>query len=168
MAGKKGSSGGKRAGAGRKPARTSVATAEEIEKFKEYLVQCDMRDLKFPDSLKDIPYARQAWDYVIELNEHSNYHLLNERHFEAIKSYCLAVSMRQQIVDKWRSLGCPTMCSTERCEPKTHPLITELEKKSVLVNKFADDLALSVLGELKAAKVRALRPEDNGEEDLFD
>lgn len=168
MAGKKGASGGKREGAGRKPNRTSVATVEEIEKFGDYLVQCDMRDLKFPDELKDIPYAKQTWEYVIELNENSNYHLLNERHFEAIKSYCIAVSMRQQLIDKWRSLGCPTMCSTANGEPKSHPLISEIEKKSILVNRFADDLALSVLGELKAAKVAALRPDDSEKDDLFD
>lgn len=134
---------------------------------------CDMRNLVCPIEFEGMPFAKKAWEYVRELDEHSKYHLLNERHFEAIKSYCLAVEMRQNLIAEWERQGKPTTILTRRGEIRVNPIITEVTKQSDKINNYAADLGLTVLSEFEMAKKVQSSPTLNGEqeektENLFD
>lgn len=195
MAGKKGRSGGKREGAGRKaiPPETSyddqpfdfdedkqteldgkkgvkngqvVVKKDEFQDFLDYRVTCEMRNLTCPKMIANIPYAKQAWDYVLQLDENSSLHLLNERHFECIKSYCLACAIRDGLVNSWASIGSPMtfIDDSGNSLAKPHPLLREIKASNAEVNKYATELGLTVMSELKLPKA----PKKNNDGGMFD
>lgn len=178
MAGKKGKSGGARIGAGR-PKKEKVISEDVIcilqnespdESNTERIV-CSMKNLDFPEELKNLPYAKKVWEYVLDLNEKSSIKLINERHYEILKSYCIAVTMRQMLLDEWKKLGTPMVTESMRGNLTAHPLLKEIELKNNQVNKFAEDLGLTVLSELKMLKAKtAKEAKENEDEDegLFD
>lgn len=124
---------------------------EEYEGYLKEKVDCQMKDLRCPPELKNMKYAEEAWDYVIKLNSESSVQLLNERHTEAIKSYCIAVAMRKQMMDAWKNLNIPIVIM-ENNVSKIHPLIKEVKALNSQINSLANDLGLTVLGELKMLK----------------
>lgn len=70
MSGIKGKSGGKREGAGRKkkpvvPDKPIPSKFNDIESVYDNMQKCNMELLDFPKDLNDIPYAKEAWDYVL-------------------------------------------------------------------------------------------------------
>lgn len=195
MAGRKGRSGGKREGAGRKaiPPETSyddqpfdfdedkqteldgkkgvkdgqvVVKKDEFQDFLDYRVTCEMRNLTCPKMIASIPYAKQAWDYVLQLDENSSLHLLNERHFECIKSYCLACAIRDGLVNSWASIGSPMtfIDDSGNSIAKPHPLLREIKASNAEVNKYATELGLTVMSELKLPKA----PKKNNDGGMFD
>ena len=195
MAGKKGRSGGKREGAGRKaiPPETSyddqpfdfdedkqteldgktelkegqvAVKKDEFQDFLDYRVTCEMRNLTCPKMIASIPYAKQAWDYVLQLDENSSLHLLNERHFECIKSYCLACAIRDGLVNSWASIGSPMtfIDDSGNSLAKPHPLLREIKASNAEVNKYATELGLTVMSELKLPKA----PKKNNDGGMFD
>ncbi len=184
MAGIKGRSGGARKGAGRKalpPEKFNtteisvteiVPTVDEIEKKPKKQIEttlkamqtCDMRKLVCPIEFDNMPFAKKAWEYVLELDEHSRYHLLNERHFEAIKSYCLAVELRQNLIAEWENKGKATTLTTRNGELRVNPLVTEISRQSDKINAYAEDLGLTVLSEFEMAKKKLSSPTLNGEQ----
>lgn len=184
MAGQKNRSGGARKGAGRKPLPPEklnletpipvteiiptvdeiLAKPKKIEKTLEAMQTCDMRNLVCPVEFENMPFAKRAWEYLLELDEHSKYHLLNERHFEAIKSYCIAVEIRQGLIKEWIRLGKPVTIVTRNGEIKPNSLIDSINKQSDRINIFAEDLGLTVMGEFKMAKEKQSSPTLNGED----
>lgn len=194
MAGRKGRSGGSREGAGRKaiPPETSydnqpfdfeedkqteldgkkngakdgqvVVEKDDFQEFLDYRVTCEMRNLTCPKMIANIPYAKQAWDYVLQLDEKSSLHLLNERHFECIKSYCLACAIRDGLVNSWASIGSP-MTYIDDTVVKPHPLLREIKASNAEVNKYATELGLTVMSELKLPKSDKKKNNEGG---MFD
>ena len=195
MAGRKGRSGGSREGAGRKaiPPETSydnqpfdfeedkqteldgkkngakdgqvVVKKDDFQEFLDYRVTCEMRNLTCPKMLANIPYAKQAWNYVMQLDDKSSLHLLNERHFECIKSYCLACAIRDGLVNSWASIGSPmTFIDPTKGVAQPHPLLREIKASNTEVNKFATELGLTVMSELKLPKTEN-KKQDGG---MFD
>lgn len=192
MSGVRGRSGGKRAGAGRKPLPpeylnsetpvpiTEVApTIAEVDSVKppkppKKAIKTNtienMRNLVCPVEFETMPFAKQAWQYVLTLDEKAK--LLNERQFENLKSYCLAIEIRQNLILEWERQGKIATIRTRNGELRTNPIISEISKQSDRINNFASDLGLTVLGEFKVAKEQSTSPKLNGEEkkddDLFD
>lgn len=194
MAGRKGRSGGSREGAGRKaiPPETSydnqpfdfeedkqteldgkkngakdgqvVVEKDDFQEFLDYRVTCEMRNLTCPKMIANIPYAKRAWDYVLQLDEKSSLHLLNERHFECIKSYCLACAIRDGLVNAWASIGSP-MTFIDDTVAKPHPLLREIKASNAEVNKYATELGLTVMSELKLPKSDKKKNNEGG---MFD
>lgn len=194
MAGRKGRSGGSREGAGRKaiPPETSydnqpfdfeedkqteldgkkngakdgqvVVEKDDFQEFLDYRVTCEMRNLTCPKMIANIPYAKQAWDYVLQLDEKSSLHLLNERHFECVKSYCLACAIRDGLVNSWASIGSP-MTYIDDTVVKPHPLLREIKASNAEVNKYATELGLTVMSELKLPKADKKKNNEGG---MFD
>lgn len=188
MAGSKGHSGGKRIGAGRKPSPpdeieingvltpiTEIASKDPIkgtykgfEKKYKLMQVCDMKDLKCPVEFDDMPYAKKAWEYCLELDKHSKYHLLNERHFESLKNYCLAVELRENLVNEWKKQGKETTIVSGN-SLKINPVCVEMSNQAKIINTFAEQLGLTVLSEFKMATVKSKAPNmEESEDDLFD
>lgn len=180
MAGVKGKSGGYRKGAGR-PQNVNGVSQKILDTLKNVdeneldttvpeLVTCSMQNLDFPEELAGLPYAKETWSYVLKLNEASSIKLINERHYESLKSYCTAVSMRQMAIDAWIR-ECRPMTINTKQGLKAHPLLKEISEKSTLVNKFAEDLGLTVLSELKMIKAKNNVPSDDkkdpDDDDMF-
>lgn len=177
MAGKKGCSGGIRKGAGKKPLPPEEYNSpkQSVEKTIQVMQTCDMKDLVCPAEFDFMPYAKQAWEYVLELDKHSKYQLLNERHYESLKSYCIAVELRQNLIAEWENNGKAMTVKTKNGEIKINPTVTEISKQSDKVNAYAEDLGLTVLSEFEMAKKKLSSPtlngnneEKNSEDDLFD
>ena len=191
MAGVKGKSGGKRSGSGRKPLPPEklnletpipvteiIPTVDEIakpkkpEKTQKAMKISDMRNLKCPIEFENMPYAKQAWEYVLDLDKQSK--LLTDRQFENLKSYCLAVEVRQNLIQEWEIMGKQTTIVTRNGELKVNPVVAEISKQSDRINSFANDLGLTIMGEFKVAKEKQSSPKlsDNkdksNDEDLFD
>lgn len=191
MSGIRGRSGGRRAGSGRKklpPEKLNTSkpisvtevsnTAEgmakaKLEKTIQVMQTCDMRELVCPIEFESMPYAKKTWEYVLELDKNSKYHLLNERHYESLKSYALAVEVRQNLIDEWNATGKPSTITTRQGELKINPIVTEISRMSDRINNFAEDLGLTVMSEFKMAKEKQTSPTLNGEtkkesDDMFD
>lgn len=156
MAGIKGKSGGARNGAGRKPReRESFASLNKIEDIEEVYAEMPKYDMgvpQFPNELADIPYAKGAWNYAVDCDKQSSIHLLNGRHYEALKSYCIAVSQRRLLIEAWVNMKKPLLYQDDRHNIKIHPLMKEIDNKNKQVNEYAEALGLTVLGEYKLAK----------------
>lgn len=185
MSGIKKKCGGRREGAGRKPSPpdeieingelkpvTEIASKNPYKGFeKKYkLMQvCDMKDLKCPVEFEDMPYAKKAWEYCLELDKHSKYHLLNERHYESLKNYCLAVELRENLVNEWKRQGKATVVVASS-GIKVNPVCTEMSNQAKIINAFAEQLGLTVLSEFKMATVKAKvsNIEEDEDGDLFD
>lgn len=182
MAGVKGKCGGARKGAGRKPIPSIEQPLKPNDKYKNFnayyndMPKCDI-ELTFPEELKGIPYAEDTWDYVIEIDKQSSVHLLNARHAEALKSFCIEVAMRRLLIEEWEKNGRAMIAFTAKGEIKMNPIIMELDRKNKQINLFAEDLGLTVLGEFKLAKEAKTSPtllndtEENKEDDddgMFD
>jgi P27 family predicted phage terminase small subunit len=179
MSGTRGRSGGKRIGAGRKP--LPKETLEPIveqpketkpKKDKESIIKvmntCDMKELKCPVEFDSMPFAKQSWAYVLELDKNSKYHLLNEKHYEALKSYCIAVEVRQRLIEKWEEQN-KAMTIYAGSVLKINPVVKEIDAKSNQINKFAEDLGLTILSEFKMAEMRAKnKDEEDNDEGMFD
>lgn len=187
MAGVKGKSGGKRLGSGRKPlppeqlnTETPISvvevapTIDEIPKRPKKQLKTnsieDMRNLKCPIEFETMPFAKQAWEYVLELDKQSK--LLTDRQFENLKSYCLAIEIRQNLIAAWERQDKSTTILTRNGELKVNPIVSEILKQSDRISAFASDLGLTIMGEFKVAKEKSTSPKLNGEEkkddDLFD
>ena len=151
MAGVKGKSGGKRKGAGRKPSKIKNKT--KFEKIDDELVgnmqACNDKELSFPIELDEVPGARKIWSDVLLLDQQSKYHLLDARHKEILKSYCLAVAMRDILVRNFTRNQIVTY--KKQGEMKVNPLLAEIDKKNKMINEFANDLGLTVLSSYKMA-----------------
>ena len=126
-------------------------------------VSCNMCDLKFPVELENLPYAKAAWQYVIKLNNSSSIKLLNERHYETIKSYCITVAIRDKLVNEWTKAGSPSTVF-ENGALKVHPIIKEIKTINSQITSLANELGLTVLSELKLAKngLAQSKKESNG------
>lgn len=188
MAEKKGNHGGKRQGAGRKvkPKETFLPPMEDdiiddiiddisTEKTqktakidKESIIQamntCDMKNLKCPVDFEDMPFAKIAWKYVLDLDKKSKYHLINERHFESLKSYCLAVEIRQRLIAEWEQQN-KAMTVYAGSVLKINPIVKEIDAKSKQINKFAEDLGLTILSEFKMAEMSSKNKADEDNDD---
>lgn len=157
MAGVKGKCGGARKGAGRKPIPPIDKPLKTNDKYKNFnayydtMPKCEA-ELTFPKELDGIPYAKETWDYVIEIDKQSSVHLLNARHSEVLKSYCIQVAMRRLLLDEWQENGKAMIAYTAKNEIKVNPVIMELDRMNKQINLFAEDLGLTVLGEYKLAK----------------
>ena len=179
MAGQKGRSGGYRPNAGRKqaPKETLEPIVEQPKetkpkKDKESIIKvmntCDMKELKCPVEFDSMPFAKQSWAYVLELDKNSKYHLLNEKHYEALKSYCIAVEVRQRLIEKWEEQN-KAMTIYAGSVLKINPVVKEIDAKSNQINKFAEDLGLTILSEFKMAEMRAKnKDEEDDDEGMFD
>ncbi len=178
MAGVKGKSGGARKGAGRKPRERNLVTAtpnkiENIEEVYSEMPRCNMGVPQFPEELSSIPYAKTAWDYAVNCDNQSSIHLLNGRHYEALKSYSIAVAQRRLLIDDWVKGGKPIIYEDDRRNIKIHPLMKEIDNKNKQVNEYAEALGLTVLGEYKLAKTVKSSPtltgdsEQSGDDEMF-
>ena len=145
---------------------------EKSEQSETPYINCEKMNLICPLEFSDIPYAKETWKYVLELDSHSSIKIFNERHYEAIKSYCLAVATRQIVVDEWIKEGKPMTAMSSHGTISVHPLFKDIDAKSRLVNKFAEDLGLTVLGELKYLKqkmsVRGAKGNSTFKDDIDD
>ena len=129
-------------------------------------VSCNMCDLKFPVELENLPYAKAAWQYVIKLNNSSSIKLLNERHYETIKSYCITVAIRDKLVNEWTKAGSPSTIF-ENGTLKVHPIIKEIKLINSQITSLADSLCLTVMSELKLAK-NGVKPKTESNGGMFD
>ena len=133
MSGTRGRSGGKRIGAGRKP--LPKETLEPIveqpketkpKKDKESIIKvmntCEMKELKCPVEFEYLPFAKLEWERVLELDKNSKYHLLTDRHYESLKSYCTTIELKQRLVEKWIEDGKP-MVVFAGSVMKIHPIV---------------------------------------------
>lgn len=178
MAGVKGKSGGARKNAGRPPKnRPYNETPKKIEHIEEVYAEmktCDIAVGDFPKELDGIPYAKEAWVYALNIDKLSTIHLLNGRHYEALKGYCIAVAQRRILVEEWKKKGCPTIYEDDRHNLKIHPLMKEIDNMNKRVGEQAEALGLTVLGEYKLAKTVKSSPnltsdteQAGDEDDLF-
>lgn len=171
MAGVKGRSGGKREGAGRKPKerkKIDQGLIEGIEDVYAEMPKCNMGVPLFPKELVDVPFAKEAWEYAVSCDKESSIHLLNGRHYEALKSYCIAVSQRRLLISEWVRNGKPIQYIDDRGNIKIHPLMKEMDSKNKQVNEYAEALGLTVLGEYKLAKTHQISPTLAGDDDASD
>lgn len=156
MSGVKGKSGGARSGAGRKrksrPNNETLNKIENIEEVYEEMKTCNIAVGDFPKDLDGIPYTKDAWTYALDVDRLSTIHLLNGRHYEALKGYCIAVAQRRILVEEWKKKGCPTIYEDDRHNLKIHPLMKEIDNMNKRVCEQAEALGLTVLGEYKLAK----------------
>ena len=125
--------------------------------------KCDMGVPQFPKELEEIPYAKEAWNYAVDCDTQSSIHLLNGRHYEALKSYSIAVAQRRLLIDEWVKSGKPIQYEDDRRNIKIHPLMKEIDNKNKQVNEYAEALGLTVLGEYKVAKMCQSSPKLTGE-----
>lgn len=167
MAGVKGKSGGARNGAGRKrKQRTNNETPtkiENIEEVYEEMKTCNIAVGDFPKELDGIPYTKDAWAYALDVDRLSTIHLLNGRHYEELKGYCIAVAQRRILVEEWKKKGCPTIYEDDRHNLKIHPLMKEIDNMNKRVGEHAEALGLTVLGEYKLAKTVKSSPNLTGD-----
>lgn len=187
MSGRKLRSGGKREGAGRKPLPpeqlsdgtyvTDIKCNKEYENIEDTIDDlqfCKDNDLPLPKEFSTLIYAKNAWKECIELDKNSKYHLLNDRHKEALKSYCLAVELRQQLIKELERLDNSMTIITKNGEIKINPVVTEISRLNDKINNYADALGLTVLSEFKMANIadkgkRLVEgQEKEQEESLFD
>ena len=187
ISGQRGRSGGARKGAGRKPlppeqlntptpiSVTEVApTIDEIPKRPKKQLKTnsieDMRNLKCPIEFETMPFAKQAWEYVLELDKQSK--LLTDRQFENLKSYCLAIEIRQNLIAEWERQDKSTTIRTRNGEIRVNPIVSEILKQSDRISAFASDLGLTIMGEFKVAKEKSTSPslvqKNETKDDLFD
>ena len=191
MAGKKGRSGGSRKGAGRKalppetfnkpiptyvtetaPMITAPLIQPVLEKVEiQVMDTADLKNLECPIEFETMPFAKQAWQYILDLDKDT--HLFNERHYESLKSYCLAIELRQTLIGDWERQGKPCTITTKNGEIKINPTLTEISKQSDRINGYAEDLGLTVLSEFKMAKEKQTSPtltkkEEKKKQSLFD
>lgn len=187
MPGTKGRSGGARKGCGRKPLPpeqfSNGTYVTDIKHNKEYdnaedkigtLQSCDLGDLTLPSEFENLPYAKNAWYECLELDKHSKYHLLNNRHKEALKSFCLAVELRQELIVELGNQNNSMTIITRNGELKINPVVSEISKLNDKINNYADALGLTVLSEFKMANIANKGErlvggkEKNDEDNLFD
>lgn len=174
MSGVKGKSGGKRKGAGRKPAPIeNEQLFSEISKVYDSMQTCCDKELSFPKELENIPSAHAIWEEVIRLDKQSKYHLLNARHKEILKSYCYSVAMRNALIS---ALSQGQVTYKKNGEVRVNPIINAINKLNKDIHEQSDDLGLTVLSSYKMA-IMAKNGEsldgkasDNagGDDDLFD
>ena len=156
MAGQKGRSGGARKNAGRK--LNPPLQAQPFSDIEEVhgIMQSSDSPLVMPEEIQCIGGAAKAWNEVLELDKNSKYHLLNNRHKEALKSYCISVAIRDRLIQTWQ----------------ISPVAEELKKISQTINKFADDLGLTVLSEYRMAREaktgESLMGEQEQKDDMFE
>lgn len=187
MSGTRGRSGGARKGAGRKalpPEQFGNGTyVTETTKRKEYKdidskiptkQDCELKELSMPIEFDGLEYAQKAWQDCLELDKASKYHLLNDRHRECLKSFCLAVELRQGLIQEYKKIDCQNVIITKTGEIKINPMVSEISKLNDKINNYADALGLTVLSEFKMA-VEAKKgnrlngaEEEKGEDSLFD
>lgn len=187
MSGTRGRSGGARKGAGRKPlppeqfANGTYVTEtkknkayQNIEEKIDNVQTCEMKELSMPTEFEFLPNARKAWLDCLELDKASKYHLLNDRHKECLKSFCLAVELRQRLLEEYANTEKQVLLITKTGEMKISPIVSEITKLNDKINNYADALGLTVLSEFKMA-VEAKKgnrlngaEEEKGEDSLFD
>ncbi len=169
MAGVKGKSGGARTGAGRKrksrPNNETPTKIENIEEVYEEMKTCNIAVGDFPKELEGIPCAKSAWDYAVGMDKQASIHLLNGRHFEALKGYCIAVAQRRLLIEKWKELKYPVVYEDDRHNLKPHPLMKEIDNMNKRVGEQAEALGLTVLGEYKLAKTVVSSPKLTGDDE---
>lgn len=163
MAGAKGKSGGARRNAGRKSTsipRSTYANDKTFENFEELsqdFPKCEL-ELVFPKDLKTIPHAKEIWNEVIEIDKASDKHLLNARHAEALKTYCLQVAMRRLLLKEWDDNGQQMTITDSKGNIKINPILVELDRMNKQINIFAEALGLTILGEYKLAREARTSP----------
>lgn len=111
----------------------------EPEKYTELLAKekaLSMKNLEMPESFENIPYAQAAWDYIFSLGVE-----FNEKHFESIKSYCMACAMRDKATQEWTDMGMP-MTIEENNVLKQHPLIRTIRDWNAQISAVSKDLGL--------------------------
>ena len=179
MAGKTGRSGGKREGAGRKPLPketlepiVEVKETPKPKKDKESIIKvmntCEMKELKCPVEFEYLPFAKSEWERVLELDKNSKYHLLTDRHYESLKSYCTTIELKQRLVEKWIEDGKP-MVVFAGSVMKIHPIVKEIDAKNNQIIKFASELGLTILSEFKMAEMSLKnKDEEDDDEGMFD
>ncbi len=150
----------------KKTERGQLLEDNEYEVVFADKVSCDMVNLAFPKELDGLPYAKAAWQYVITLNNNSSIQLLNERHFETIKSYCITVAIRDKLVNEWTKAGSPSTIF-ENGTLKVHPIIKEIKLINSQITSLADSLCLTVMSELKLAK-NGVKPKTGNNGGMFD
>lgn len=172
MAGIKGKSGGKREGAGRKKnPPDKLNSFEDIDEIYPQMQTSD-KELIMPKEFAKLPYAKRAWEYVIDLDKNSKYKLLNARHLEAVKSYCLAVEMRDTLIAEWEKTGRAASIMAGSGVYKINPIIEQMNKANRHVNECSAELGLTIMSEFRWAKenfAETLNADDEKNEDsLFD
>ena len=129
---------------------------------------CNIAVGDFPKELDGIPYAKEAWLYALNIDKLSTIHLLNGRHYEALKGYCIAVSQRRILVEEWKKKDYPTIYEDDRHNLKIHPLMKEIDNMNKRVGEQAEALGLTVLGEYKLAKTVKSSPNLTGDSEKED
>ena len=180
ISGQKNRSGGARKGAGRKalpPQKFGNGTyVTGTTKRKEYKdidskiptkQDCELKELSMPIEFDGLEYAQKAWKDCLELDKASKYHLLNDRHRECLKSFCLAVELRQGLIQEYKKIDCQNVIITKTGEIKINPMVSEISKLNDKINNYADALGLTVLSEFRMANVASSGKRLNGaEEDI--
>lgn len=172
MAGQKGRSGGARKNAGRK--LNPPLQAQPFSDIEEVhgIMQSSDSPLVMPEEIQCIGGAAKAWNEVLELDKNSKYHLLNNRHKEALKSYCISVAIRDRLIQTWHNEGEAVTYIDFKGNLKISPVAEELKKISQTINKFADDLGLTVLSEYRMAREaktgESLMGEQEQKDDMFE
>lgn len=199
IAGTKGRSGGSRKGAGRKtqpPEKVIEKTVvteivKPIEKVTEETVVMETQEtpvnekekpskkriiprdnLQCPIEFDNLPYAKQEWYKCIELDKQSKYPLLNERHRECLKSYCIAVEIRQRLLSEFEKYDGQMLIMTRTGGLQINPIITEINRLNDKINAYAETLGLTVTSEFKMAQTakgdRLTGKEKKKDDSLFD
>lgn len=108
----------------------------EYKELKAKEKALSMKNLEMPESFKDIPYAQRAWCYIFSLGIE-----FNEKQFESVKSYCVAVALRDKAMEEWSRCGMP-MTITENDVLKQHPLLRAIREWNVQISSALKDLGL--------------------------
>lgn len=157
MAGVKGRSGGARRGAGAPPKfhpvqmddlhRPANMSKNDMLEAKLSVPYGNGEKMLCPKEFKEILYAKKEWQRILKLDRELR--LLNTRHYEALKSYCIAVARRQECIDQWIQSGKPATFINDRGEIKDHPLVKQIDKLADQINGLASDLYLTPISEAK-------------------
>lgn len=127
----------------------------EYKELKAKEKALSMKNLEMPESFKDIPYAQRAWCYIFSLGIE-----FNERQYESIRSYCLAVAMRDKATEAFAADGMQMMIE-ENGVLKQHPMLRAIREWNAQISQIGKDLGIVT------KKAAEKKPKKNKNEDMF-
>ena len=135
-------------------------------KAREDAVPTADRNLVCPDEFKDIEYAKLEWKRIVELDDQLTKPILNNRHIESLKSYCIAVARRKELIEQWIDEGKVTTYETDKGVIKDHPIPIQIDKLGNQIDSLANSLCLTVLSEARMGTANA-RNTDTEDDDII-
>ena len=136
----------------------SKRSKQNLQSREEAIPTAD-RNLVCPVEFEDIEYAKLEWDRIVGLDDLLTKPILNNRHIESLKSYCIAVARRKELIEQWVEKGKITTYRTDKGVIKDHPIPIQIDKLGNQIDSLANSLCLTVLSEARMGTANAKNTE---------